>query len=254
MIQYDAPVGVVERWQPELDAIAPRTESGHTWLKLVWEPGEAWSEVGRWVVYEMTPFGRQPTIVTDALLGPNPRNYGRWDGLLKRFVRTKSVGITMRQWLLFQETGCFGRPIWVVQGSRGGHKRFWTDVESNLSLMHGGPEVPPAPGDLRYAEPNRVTIDRLKAMDLVDRFGDILNRLSNNDEIRSALSRREREIAASMADQVWGWMEEQVQEAMEFTNDQLYQIWEAGSMDVPEPDYERGREEFVNEVAGSAAN
>ena len=71
------------------------------------------------------------------LAGPNPRNYGRYDAVAGRFVRSRSFGITMRQWLLYQQTGLYGRPMWVVQGRNGGHKRFWNDVENGNSTICG---------------------------------------------------------------------------------------------------------------------
>lgn len=255
-MQYDEPTGVRALWQPELDRIAPRSVEGHSWLSLQWEPGEPWAPVGRWVIWEMTTVHpeRTPRHVYEALHGPNPRNFGFYDRTLKRFVRTKEFPITRKQWEVFRETGCYGRCIWVVQGKVGGHKRFWTDVESQLATIHGGPQAPPAPGDLCYAEPDARTIEKLAHLDQVRKYGDLLRLLSNRDEVRNSLDRRERETAKEVAMQVWGWLDEQAGEAMTFTRDQLFEIHCGSSRDIPEPDYDQGKEEFIESVADAAVH
>lgn len=255
MIQYDQPSGVVERWQPALDAIAPRTESGLGWLKLYWEPGEEWAPVGRWCVWEMMPVDRAPLDIASELRGPNPRNFGHFDRTLGRFVTSRPSSISQAQWRVYRETGCYGRPIWVVQGSRGGHKRFWNGVEENLSLMRTGGLVsdPPAPGDLPYAEPDQRTIEKLRGLDLVERFGALLHLLSNRDEVRASLDRREMAVAREMAEKLSGWLDDQVEEALTFTRAQEQAMWENASPDKPVPDYERGEEEFIEAVAEAVA-
>ncbi len=260
MIQRYAPVGVVERWQPELDALAPRTSSGFAHLRLVWEPGEVWCPVERWMIYEMHPAHRAPFDLFEELKGPNPRDFGRYDAVLKRFIRTRSFGITMRQWLLYRETGFFGRPIWVVQGRYGGHKRWWSDVEANLSRMFtdGVIEEPPTPGNLDYAEPDGRTLQKLRSMDLVHRYEDVLRHLGDDGEvpeaIRNSLDFREQAIATEMARQVWGWMDEQVEEALEenMTHAMADHLWDgAGDNDFVMPDYEREEEESLAAIAAN---
>lgn len=253
LIQHHPPAGVVERWQPELDRLATRTDDGLAWLRLVWEPGEAWAPVHRWMIWEMMPAHRAPLGLVDELMGPNPRQFGFYDRVQRRFVRTRSFLINRRQWQMYQDTGLYGRPIWVVQGKVGGHKRFWNEVESNLSLLHGGPAEPPLPGDLPYAEPDQRTIEKLRGLDMVKRFGDVLKLVSNDDALRSRLDFRERAQTAEMARQVWGWLDEQAGEALTFTREQLFEIHCGSDPDAPEPDYDQGKEEFVESLVHNTA-
>ncbi len=237
--------------------IAPRTAFGLAHLKLVWEPGEEWCPVERWMVYEMHPAHRAPFGIYWELLGPNPRHFGRWEGVRKRFITTRGFNITMRQWLLFRETGFFGRPIWCVQGRYGGHKRWWSDVEANLSRMFTNHQVeePARPGDLEYAEPDLRMVQKLKALDLIGRFEDVLRHLGDDGEvkqaIRDSLDFRERAVANEMARQVWDWMDEQVEEAFEaqLTHKIANDIWDnASTKDFVMPDYDAEEDASLEEI------
>ena len=181
MIQRSPPAGVVARWQPELDVLAPRTSLGLAHLRLVWEPGEEWCPVERWIVYEMHPANRAPFGIYDDLTGPNPRNFGRYDatwdnrnGTRGRFVRTRHFGITMRQWLLFRETGFFGRPIWVVQGRYGGHKRWDTKIRATRPRKGAG-MIGRVPGHDAASclgkSPNLVLDSKLLTFDVAENAG-----------------------------------------------------------------------------------
>lgn len=247
-------------WQRALDRIAPRTPYGHDHLRLVWEAGDHWAPVNRWVIYQMTPRQRVPFGILDELEGPNPRNFGYYDKAKGAFVRSKTLRINLQQWLLFQKTGYYGRPLWVIQGSSGGHLRRFSDVQSAISEMHGGPVDPPAPGDLPYAELDERTIAKLRFMDVVSKYGDVLRTYGMSDfGVRLAhaeLSRREREMMRTMAEQLWDWMGSQVEEAMNpGTGDGLSRaaaqsFWENTIDDDGErPDYEAEEEEFKQEVA-----
>ena len=266
MIQRSPPAGCSERWQPELDALAPRTSFGFAHLRLVWEPGEAWCPVERWMIYEMHPAHRAPLGVFEELKGPSPRLFGRYDAALGRFVRAREFGINMQQWRLYHDTGFWGRPIWVVQGRFGGHKRRWSDVEKNLVRVHtegcdlDAFEVePPLPGELDYAEPDLRTIAKLKGLDMVGRYGDLLRYLADDggraQAIRDGLDFRERAVAQEMARQVWSWMDEQVTEAFEsqMTHAMADRIWDSATDDddFVMPDYECEQEESIDAIAGN---
>ena len=257
MIQRNPPAGVIERWQPELDRIAPRTERGHSHLKLMWEPGEDWEPVERWVVWEMMDPWRAPRLgIQEDLDGPPPRAFGRYDWQRRKFVRSRRFTVNQRQWEVHRDTGLFGRPIWIVQGDRGGHKRSWTDVEQNLMMLKLGltePIDPPAPGDLAYAEPGERMIDLLHGLDLVHRFGDLLRVFSNDDVLRSSLDAREQETARAMAEQLWHWLGDQVEEAMTLTRKQSNAIWEHANPDKAVPDYDREEDDFYVDVAGATS-
>jgi hypothetical protein len=170
-------------WDAELHRIAPRSDTA-PWLHLMWEPGEPWEPVGRWVVYRMThpdglPGGMRELVMKD-MNGPSPRSRGRWvqksiptafvdpDG---RPVMRKGVEvyendpgcfISTRQWQLYRDTGHVGTPYWIIQGTAGGHKRRWSEQERKTSLLFGGPSEPPTIGDLCYAEPDERVWQKLR--------------------------------------------------------------------------------------------
>lgn len=254
LMAWRGPAGVVERWQPELDRLSPPTPEGESHLRLLWEPGESWAPVHRWVVWELMPAQRAPLEIYHELCGPNPRSFGHYDRVQRRFVRTRSFLINQRQWLLYRESGFYGRPMWIVQGTKGGHKRAWSEVESNLSLLHGGPKEPPLPGELPYAEPDVRTIEKLRGLDMVRRFGDLLRLVSNREDVRARLDYRERVVAEAMANQVWDWMDEQVGESLALTRKQASEIWEYADPDAPEPDFDEGKQEFIDSIVHNTAH
>lgn len=258
MIQWEAPSGVVERWQPELDRIAPREDRGHSWFELRWEPGEWWSPIERWYIWETWPAtpARTPLGIWEDLHGPNPRWFGRYDETLNppQFVRSRSFAISQRQWLIYRETRCFARPVWVCQGRAGGHRRYWSSVESNLSQTHGGPMDPPEPGSLCYAEPDARTIARIADMDLVRRFGDMLKLGFSKSLMDQALTAREKARARLMAQDVCDHQDEVMGEAMTFTRDQWFRIWESGSKDAPYLDKDEEKERFVDRLAAQVSH
>ena len=224
---------------------------------LVWEPGEAWAPVERWIVYEMMTLERAPQIgISEDLKGPPPRRFGRYvEGF--GFKRTRSFTVSQRQWDIYQDTGLYGRPLWIVQGRHGGHKRFWSDLEQNLIRMYlNEPDLecdPPAPGDLAYAEPDDRTITALAGMDLVRMYGDIL-RYQSEATLSDALDRREREVGQAMAEKLWGWMRAQVEESLDVLTRKLANaIWEDADPDAKEPDQDKGKAEFVESVGATVS-
>jgi len=257
VIQYSPPAGVIERWQPELDRIAPPTARGLSSLRLVWEPGEPWAPVGRWIIYECVPAERAPMGIFEELRGPNPRSFGRWDPVARVFRRERMFVISRRQWLLYRETGLYGRPLWVVQGSHGGHKREWSEVEQTvIGMMTGQPEAidPPAPGDLPYAEPDERTIVALRGLDLSEKFGSLLHLVSQDEQLRASLDSRERATAKAMAEQLWGWLRTQVAESLTLTRAMVNDIWDNANPNGRATDYDAEQEDFINEVAGAATH
>lgn len=252
-----APAGVIERWQPHLDAIAPQTREGLSHFRLVWEPGEDWAPVERWTIWEVMPAERSPMGVFEDLHGPPPRAFGRYDDQLGRFVRSRNFHINQHQWEFFQETGMYGRPVWIIQGEKGGHKRFWNDTEQNLIRLHKGTKEvldPPAPGELCYALPDWRTIAAIAELGVVARFGELLHYLSHDRLLRDSLDRREAEVAAEMADRLWSWLGDQVEEALDAvtTRKDVNAIWDVADADGEVIDWDAKEEYWKQEVAGAA--
>ena len=166
-------------WNRALARIAPRSEHLN-WLHVDWFAGDPWDPVERWVVYEMTPwntlaaqrelaqrFGFEDEIVAD-LTGPNPRTKGHYDRALRRYVcdAPEPPLIDRRQWVLFQQFRCLAQPLWIIQGSRGGHKRHFTPSELRYLRTRGYPlKAAPAPGELPYAEFDERVVTQLAKMD-----------------------------------------------------------------------------------------
>lgn len=182
-LEWSAPTGVLEAANRRLAELAP-PHPRVAWLHAYWEPGEAWCPVERIVIAEMTPAfdiygerdlgrltGYEGFTLAAELDGPNPRTLGHYDQVLGRYVYDGlPPAITQRQWLLWRAHRAFARPIWIVQGTRGGHKRLLTDSERALLRFHGKAGDVPAPGDAPYAVVDHRTIDQLAKADRMRRW------------------------------------------------------------------------------------
>jgi hypothetical protein len=224
-MDYDGPA-LDPDWQDALDALAPPADRMAS-LHLVWESGDPWfiedsddmgiwrdGSVHRWVVYQMLPPERTPVLVLGDLNGPSPRMRGRYDRYLEepRFIPDPHCNISQRQWLLYHETGRYGVPYWIVQGSRGGHKRRWNRIESVISRMHGGPKEPPLAGELPYAPFDNRVIHQLAKLDRVRHASYLLERSQRS---LHHWQQHERELLAQLKDEIWDrWLADQVRDAM----------------------------------------
>lgn len=167
-------------WQAELDAIVPRS-SRVPWLKIVWQPGMVYEPVQRWEVYEMVPLitlddgeTNVPIEIRDSLRGPCPREWGEWmpDRTVpggRRWISSSMV--TLLQWQLYQETGCYGARFWIIQGVRGGHKYKLSAAERNFLQALAGQDVDtPQPGNLPYAEWDQRVVRKIVEHDRLRRW------------------------------------------------------------------------------------
>lgn len=130
-----------------------------TWFMAVWEPGEPGDPVERWVLYEMCPIDCLDPEIAAEFKGADPATLTRYDRM--RDLVIPMTSITRGQWRLYHETGACGRMAWVVQGSNGGHKRFYTQLERRILRLLGRPSDAPAPGDLPYAPLDQRVLDQL---------------------------------------------------------------------------------------------
>lgn len=165
-----------QEWQRELELVTGARRENFTWLHLYWWEGEVWQKIQRWSIWEMFPpsflsatprHAEQFAPVLAALRGPPPRDFRVFDGA-GQFMRSDAT-VTQDQWDLYQATGCFARPFWVIQGDRGGHKFQFNHQEGQLLRLEGLEGTPPAPGDLEYAPwDNRVRDQLAKQKELYD--------------------------------------------------------------------------------------
>lgn len=152
-------------WQQALDAIAP-PHPLKSRLVVRWHPGRAfipdgaaafvWQPIERWVVWELIPTAqmspRFPAVMR--MLGQEEDG-----GAPRRALNGVHGGLELdrgfvdrAQWALYRETGQYGRMAWIVQGTRGGHQRVFSEPQRLGLARRGLPEEPPYPGELPYAD------------------------------------------------------------------------------------------------------
>lgn len=195
-------------WETQLAETWPRHEN-QTWPKLIWEPGRPWeTPVDRWFIYEMIPECAIDPGILEQLQDLSPPQ-GYWSEEAGEFISDGST-ITTRAWHLYRETGCWGRPLWVIQGTKGGHKRWFSKTEQQLLKLAGLPTTPPVPGDLPYAPfDNRVVEALMKHDALRDEQGKIRSGL--NLTIGGFRARQEAE-ARLFRVKLLAWLEDQISE------------------------------------------
>jgi hypothetical protein len=163
-------------WVEQLDKLSPpETRANLSWYKLVWESGEIWSPIQRWVIWQMHPKGFLPKWIHPDAFKIHPRSTGHpcfeghchckekagcWVGGPK-----SAFGIDRVTYELYHETGCYGQRYWVVQGSKGGHRRRYDEIETAVALAMGRPGEPPVMGDLPYANPDERTFRAIRNSD-----------------------------------------------------------------------------------------
>ena len=159
-------------WTQALRDVSPES-TVHGFLDLVWEAGDPWAPGQRWALYEyILPEFADIDIVAE-LRGPHPRSTGHictsvpvsaWATkppanyrpcLCREKIDAWRKGpaylITLAQYQVFRRTGYVARPFWYVQGSKGGHKAFFSQEEERMMLEAGLPSDPPGVGELAYA-------------------------------------------------------------------------------------------------------
>ena len=95
--------------------------------------------------------------------------------LVKRRWQCDSC-VDFDQWTLFQETGCFAVPCWIIQGDKGGHRWRLSGAELGALEQAGikSPELP-LPGDLPYADYDQRTYRKLAEFDRLRRWKESSN-------------------------------------------------------------------------------
>jgi hypothetical protein len=191
-------------WVAALAAVSPPSEHvSH--LHLVWEAGDPWEPGQRWVLYELYPLHATDPVLLADCRGPNPRERAYYDQVTRQFVADPNCLVTQTQWRLYRETGRYGQPFWIVQGTKGGHKRWFNRTEQKLCKMAGLPPEPPSIGDLPYADPDGRTWAQLRAFDRLQAAGNDLRQLQGDAHVRRKRDQQERLRADFVR-----WLEAQV--------------------------------------------
>lgn len=230
-------------WETQLAELAPRSDQT-TWLKLIWEEGYPWERVERFIIYEMIPAHAVDAEILAQLQRATPPQ-GRYDAVLEEFIPEDGCMITKRAWRLYQEFQCWGRPYWVIQGSRGGHKRWFNNTERQMLKLAGLPQDPPAPGDLDYAPFDERVVTQLVKHDLLrDEQGRIRAALGKR-KIQTLVGFRGKEEADAQTFRklLLDWLGDQVAEVAPDAHRALLQ------MDAPRKDVDVVRVEEAMERA-----
>lgn len=250
---------VPPEWQADLESVVPRSDRV-TWLKLVWQPGMVYEPVQRWELYEMTPIVETkdgpnvPLHVLEALKGPSPRVDGEWvaDPKIpehlggKRWLSSSLVSLV--QWQLFRETGCYGQRFWILQGFRGGHKWKLSDAERNylasfgVTGREGGQPDTPRPGDRPYAEWNEVAKQQILRLDRLRKWrlgtgwdARFLDKTPAGLYVQKDRWAEEQKFARTMLT----WLEAQIEEAV----DDIPKSMLPTNADLPDGDHHYNKDE-----------
>ena len=155
-------------WVEALAQIAPRNDQV-PWALILWEPGETWDPVQRWMIREMDPALQYYDAEEIAMYeGPSPRTMGHWEmnGAERYWKSSAPPGFSLRKWELYRQYKCISSRVWVVQGPNGGHPFAVSQAEEAFLKAMGLPGADtPRPGQLPYAEPDARTWRRLAEYD-----------------------------------------------------------------------------------------
>lgn len=152
------------RWTARLREVFP-IEENRAYPELLWEAGEdvtiehdgkpLWLGVQRWMIYEMAPPALAHLLgIAEELDGPFENH----------------TLVSKRQWELWRSHGRYAVPVWVIQGSKGGHKLRFSQREVQMLGLAGNADVcPMLPGELPYADfDERVVAKLVEARRLAD--------------------------------------------------------------------------------------
>jgi hypothetical protein len=255
---------VPEQWEKELAEIDAPPNDRFPYLKLIYEEGYPWEPVERYLIYWMTPRrlmaeGLMASIL-EQLEDPHPpsmhgnyydKHYDNKDGTKGAFIRNPDCLITERAWHMFQETGAWGRPYWVIQGEQGGHKRWFTTVEKQLLRMARLPMDPPAPGDLPYAEWDQRVKNRLGKLNMIRGEHGERRRAAALAKGHSVQEEKEKELQIELRKQLIAFLAEQVAEIAPDAHAALLKV-DAGRVQRTKAEqikiekmYEQAEEDFI---------
>jgi hypothetical protein len=145
VVLHDRPVP--PEWEARLREISPISDD-HSWLCLKWHPA-----CERWFVYEMVPDRFISQGFRAELEGAHPHTLEEWARIC-----------TPWQWDAYRKYRVHARLAWIIQGSNGGHKAIFSDIDKELMRAEGLPTEPPTFGSLPYAPFDERVVRQLIAM------------------------------------------------------------------------------------------
>ncbi len=213
-VRYDAPVSpeTLAAWNRQLETLFPKTdELSH--LLIRWEPGNAWvvdgvwQAVERWFIWELFPLWTQDELIQRECKSTiAPRELNHYDGTKHRVMMVTTI--TQPQYEMYQETGMFAKPLWVIQGEKGGHPMWYGQAEKRMRKLAGLPTEAPYPGDLPYAPFDSRVIKHMEHFARLRQLqAEVRNtRRSRSDAMKAQMTAKEREWRVAFIK----WMEEQI--------------------------------------------
>lgn len=266
-----------------LDAVSPKADN-LAWLHLAWEPGEVVTvmhttpngtieetfdqRVERWVLWQIQPVQFIPPHILKELQGPHPRSSGQWRPYLRgdgtrgaRWFGGPCAYVTRQQWELFQTTGGFATPWWVVQGDKGGHRVTLSPPEMALYAAEFGVGLDavevPRMGQLPYADFDRRTIDAIHAHDQLSQFAGMAGLGSRYGEfLLRAMAEKEEQARAKAYDNVFVGMAEEYADELSWALRRDEMAWRPKATDEKDRfDADEARESYIRgTLAGDHVN
>lgn len=216
-------------WRESLAQVsAPSDEIPYLWL--AWLPGESHAPVQRWGLWEVIPAAHLDRMIVAQLVRGVPE-----EDCLLAAIRADLRGLSPRdparstehrslvnlqQWELWHELNGFATLFWIIQGSSGGHKRSFNQLEEHRLRMLGLPTRPPMPGSLAYAPFDRRVTDQLHRFDRCTKWeGDFRSRVANQAKAVDLLAAERVEARSAAESESDQWLTLQVAEGLDQFND-----------------------------------
>ena len=220
-------------WVSALRAIDPIREA-FSYLAFQW-----YAPAQRWVLYEMVPaHAVDPDVLMElrALERP-PVKYGV---LLDRLVS----GL---QWELYQQTGRFALPCWVLQGTKGGHLVSYDRMTQKMCQRAGLPVSPPAVGTLPPCPFDNRAIRQLVKLNRLHQVRDDIDAFVRSTS-PDAITRKQRDEMRQFRREFLDWLDGQTEETAEHFQ-RAFRTGEADYLPVCDVDWtqqhEQAREQFI---------
>jgi hypothetical protein len=207
-------------WERELRQHSPKSDE-HGWLHLVWEPGERWVPGQRWTLYEMLHEKFVDDEILEELYGESPRSEGHYCStkvpdqfqcLCRRKREAWRDGpctlIDRTQWMLWRQTGYFGRPFWIIQGDRGGHKFKFNGQEKEIRRLAGQAGDPPPMGDLAYAPFDQRVVAHITRNNRLSQLGQTLGEFKRT--MGEGYEQHKATLARGLREEYVKWFDEQM--------------------------------------------
>ncbi len=200
------------------------------------------------MIYNVVP---DPSKYPPILFAPFRLSELNTEGFCRPVLDLDRKAMDANQWAIYKETGRYAQPFWVVQGDRGGHRRNYTAVMSKVSVLNGGRGDPFDMGELRYAEPDGRTWEKLATLDLARFWTHSLSLFDRKPELFDKL---EEEAMKDYRRLLWDWMDEKAYESCSGVADM--NAWRGLTAQMPAKpvgfqdttDYEAEHKAFIEEA------